>query len=218
MAKKNIKQSTEGPKKEGFLRRYTDLTSLIHILSTGNLTLLDPEDWEDRNDAHFMDSYKAHKNLETLLALCFTQASETYHHWYVFANDPSGVCIEFNKKELIAVFKKQKSINFGEVKYFRIQDLAKVRNIKDKLPFIKRLPYGDENEFRVIYQNKTKKHATYEIPLNSKCIRRITLSPWLNEVQRDAVKKTLNAINCFTDFKICGSSLLDNKSWKAYAQ
>jgi len=50
MAKKKIKKSTEGPKKEGFLRRYTDLTSLIHILSTGNLTLLDPEDWEDRND------------------------------------------------------------------------------------------------------------------------------------------------------------------------
>jgi hypothetical protein len=101
MAKKIIKTSTESPNKQGFFRRYTDPTSLIHILSTGNLTLLDPEDWEDRNDAHFLDSCKEAKRLKSLLAVCYTQVSETFHHWYVFAKGPSGWCIEFKKKELI---------------------------------------------------------------------------------------------------------------------
>jgi hypothetical protein len=52
--------------------------------------------------------------------------------------------------------KKQTLIRYGEVKYFRIKNLIKVRDIINKLPFIKPIPYGDEEEFRVIYQTRLR--------------------------------------------------------------
>jgi hypothetical protein len=58
-----------------FLRRYTNL------LKEQKITLLDPESWEDKNDSHFMSLYRKKKSLKSVLALCFTQASETFHHW-----------------------------------------------------------------------------------------------------------------------------------------
>ncbi len=41
-----------------FLRRYTDLPALIHLLRTASITFLDPSSWDDKNDAYFMNLYK----------------------------------------------------------------------------------------------------------------------------------------------------------------
>ncbi len=84
-----------------FLRRYGDLPSLIHLLTTHSITFLDPESWDDKNDSLFMRLYKENQSLDTLLALCFSQETETYHHWSVFAKGPSGVCISFKKQALL---------------------------------------------------------------------------------------------------------------------
>lgn len=61
-----------------FLRRYTDLPALIYLLSERKLTLLDPKSWDDQNDAYYLELYREKKRLSSVLALCFTQASETY--------------------------------------------------------------------------------------------------------------------------------------------
>jgi hypothetical protein len=57
--------------------RYTDLPSLIHILKNRQLTLLDPMTWDDKNDSSFVTLYREKCALESVLALCFTRASET---------------------------------------------------------------------------------------------------------------------------------------------
>lgn len=81
-------------------RRYTDLPALIHILTNRTLTLLDPSFWDDKNDSYFLATYKEKKELQSVLALCFTKESETYHHWRVFSSGASGACINFNPEQL----------------------------------------------------------------------------------------------------------------------
>jgi hypothetical protein len=69
---------------EKTFRRYTNLTATIHILKSRTISLLSPELWDDRNDAYFMSRYKELKSAKSVLALCFAETSETYHHWRVF--------------------------------------------------------------------------------------------------------------------------------------
>lgn len=82
-------------KRPAYLRRYTDLPSLLHILGTKKLTLLDPKTWDDKNDQYFMSLYKDVSGLRSLLALCFSESPEKYHHWRVFSHGPSGVSKSF---------------------------------------------------------------------------------------------------------------------------
>ena len=84
------------------LRRYTSLAALLALLQDKKLTLLSPSLWEDRNDAFYMGEYKSKKELQTLLALCFTESDETYHHWRVFTHGSDGVCIHFKREALLA--------------------------------------------------------------------------------------------------------------------
>lgn len=66
-----------------YLRRYTDLTALIYLLRKRKLTLLDPGSWDDSNDSHYLTLYKEKRKLKSVLALCFMQTDERYHHWSV---------------------------------------------------------------------------------------------------------------------------------------
>jgi hypothetical protein len=53
--------------------------------------------------------------LKTVLALCFTQATEHYHHWHVFAGGSSGVCIGFDRDALLKAAHKHPEITPKEV-------------------------------------------------------------------------------------------------------
>ena len=54
-----------------YLRRYTDLPALLRLLTDKQLTLLDPKDGDDRNDAFFMSLYKERKKLKMVLPSAF---------------------------------------------------------------------------------------------------------------------------------------------------
>jgi hypothetical protein len=89
-----------------YLRRYLDLPALIYSLTNRKLSLLSPDRWDDSNDSHYMTLYRERKGLASVLAACFSQADETYHHWRVFANGASGVCIRFDRVALLNAVKK----------------------------------------------------------------------------------------------------------------
>jgi hypothetical protein len=97
------------------LRRYTDLPALLHMLKHCCITLLDPTTWDDTNDSYYLLKYKEKRKLETVLALCLTQADETYYHWRVFSHGPAGVCIDFHRADLITAcgFRRNWSTNSG---------------------------------------------------------------------------------------------------------
>jgi len=51
----------ESKTKDTFIRRYTSVAALIDILRRREIVLLDPQNWDDRNDRYFMKLYKDKK-------------------------------------------------------------------------------------------------------------------------------------------------------------
>lgn len=196
------------------LRRYTNLAAAIHILQTRAITLLDPSSWDDGNDRHFMAHYKQQRRLKTLLALCFAEDNETYHHWKVFASGCEGVCIEFDKEGLIATAKHFPGVIVGNVDYVQIKDARKAPPRLDQLPFTKRYPYHPENEFRIIYEHQSQLIPTRDISISLDLINRITLSPWMPKPLRASVVETLRSIAGCSKLKIYRTTLLENEQWK----
>jgi hypothetical protein len=196
------------------LRRYTDIPSLIYLLREQRITLLDPQSWDDKNDSHYLRLYREKKNLKTVLAICFTQASETYHHWRVFAPGSSGVSISFKRKELFKALKQEPALRMGPVEYLT---LAKIRHrvlATEELPFLKRYPFQDEEEFRVVYESTKKTVSTLDIPIPLSCIYKITLSPWLPKVLSEHMKSMLQRSAGREKLRIRRSTLISNEEWK----
>jgi len=90
---------------ESYLRRYTDIPALVYLLTERKITLVDPQSWDDANDSYYLSLYREKKKLGSVLALCFTQTSERYHHWRVFAHGSGGVCVSFKRPELVKAVK-----------------------------------------------------------------------------------------------------------------
>jgi hypothetical protein len=163
-----------------------------------------------------MSEYKRHKKSETVLALCFAESKETYHHWRVFSNGADGVRIEFEKENIISAFKNDLNIRTGNVEYKILKDVEKMKSIDvEKLPFLKRYPYFDEREFRIVYSDSRQavEHKDYSIELA--WIPRITLSPWMSASLVNSVRDTLKSIDGCAGLKISRSTLVDNENWKS---
>lgn len=195
-------------------RRYTNLAATIHLLQTKQITLLNPATWDDRNDAYYMAEYKRLRGLQTVLAICFAEQSETYHHWRVFSHGSGGICIEFEKEALLSAFDGP-NIKKGSVHYMLIKDLKKKKEINiERLPFMKRAGFEDEQEYRVVYLDKKNALEAKDFGVDVMWIRRITLSPWMPKAFADSVRRTLRSIRGCSDIQISRSSLIENETWK----
>jgi hypothetical protein len=89
-----------------------------------------------------------------VLALCFTQTDEMYHHWRVFANGSAGVCIRFDRSRLLKAVRKQEGVRTGAVRYLRTDEMRDEKHETRELPFLKRYAYQDEHEFRMLYETR----------------------------------------------------------------
>ncbi len=204
------------------LRRYTSLGALIHMLTIRKLTLLNPATWDDKNDTYFMSEYKRLMGAKTLLALCFAMGDETYHHWRVFSSGPDGVCIEFNKDKLLAHLAAQPGVTTRMVDYKTIKTLRGKPIPVTDLPFLKRKPYIDECEHRVIFLDTDTAVEFKDIDIDLNWIDRITLSPWISPALRKSVEQALQAINAKAGdapkLKIYRSTLTGNSEWQALTE
>ena len=198
-----------------FLNRYTSLPILLDILVGKQITLLSPSSWEDRNDAYYLEQYKAQKKLKTVLALCFSEKRETFHHWKIFSDGSSGVCIEFDKEELIGGLDQNIGYRCRRVNYRFITDVrSKIPSIDD-WPFLKRKPFEDENEFRIVYENEQVDEQIKQIPIRTKSIRKITLSPWIPETVAKTVIDVIRQLPDCRPLTINRSNLLNTAVWKS---
>src|SRR5215472_3573223 len=98
-----------------FIKRYMSISATLDILRRKELALLDPQNWDDRNDRYFMNLYKESAKAEGLYGACFTQVAETYHHWRVFGGAADGACIEFRRAAFEAHIKGNRNLRWGEV-------------------------------------------------------------------------------------------------------
>ena len=201
-------------KPAAILRRYTSLASLLALLQDRKLTLLSPAFWEDRNDAFYMSQYKTRKNLKTLLALCFSESDETYHHWRVFTHGADGVCIHFKREDLL---KSLPGLGTGKITYRKITDLPRFKPRLEQLPFLKRQPFGDECEFRLIYEDPVQEMETKAFSIPLRVIARVTLNPWLPPPLSSAVKSAIKSTPGCSALKVYQTTLLENETWKKAA-
>ena len=147
------------------LMRYTNLASTIHILRNNCLTLLSPKTWNDQNDSAYIAEYKRRKKAKSVLALCFTETIETYHHWSTFAPGCDGVCIEFDRHALIDAVQNDPDVKAEYVRYSTIDDVEHDPPGDDELPFLKRLPYEPEKEFRIIFMSTKVNTEAKRLPI-----------------------------------------------------
>ncbi len=193
------------------LRRYTSLPFLLDLLFKQRLALLDPATWDDRNDAFFMEMYKKSKGLKTLLAVCFAEAQETYHHWKVYSGNASGVCIEFDKDRL-----REKLIRNNEFRCEAINYLAYRGELRSEaeLPFTKRVAFKGEDEFRIIYENMNEEIKIKYLSITPEDILQIVINPWVNKSVYDSITSIIRKVDGFENTRIRKSSILENEKWK----
>jgi hypothetical protein len=200
------------------LRRYTDFTALTYLLTKREITFLDPRTWDDRNDSHYLKLYRKKHKFQTVLALCFTQARETYHHWRVFANGSSGVCIEFKRDVLLDALRKHGGIHSRAVKYLTAKEMTTAGTAARDLPFLKRHAFEDEREFRILFASTADKLPKLDIPIPLESIKHISLSPWLHHDLSDPLIHILRSISGCRVLKISHSSLINNERWKNFGE
>lgn len=201
-----------------YLRRYTHLPALLYMLRERKITLLSPATWDDGNDSHYLLQYKERKNLKAVLALCFSQSEETYHHWRIFSGNAAGVCVRFERDELCNALLQQPGVQVKDVEYLRLRD-AKSRRIRlEELPFLKRAAFSAEDEIRALFESERKVLQSLDIPIPLSCIKRITLSPWLPKVLSPATKAAIRAVDGCDRLDIRTSTLVGNEEWKLLAE
>lgn len=202
-------------KLDSFIRRYTSIAATIDILRRKELPLLDPQTWDDRNDRYFMGLYKESKMLGGLYGLCAATCSETYHHWRVFTNAADGACIELRRSFLEARLEQIEGVRFGEIDYLKLDEVEKLgTDDRERLPFVKRVGFLPEDEYRIIAETAEAQRPALTIDLPVGMINRITLNPWLPKSVADSVKETLRAIPGCSKLSITKSYLIDSGRWK----
>jgi hypothetical protein len=189
----------------------------LHLLSSQQITLLDPKTWDDRNDSYFMSVYKDKKKAQTVLALCFSQSPETYHHWRVFSNGPAGVCIVFNRQPLLDDLMKEVGVITGTVEYLPLTRARTKKFLINDLPFLKRSGYKPENEYRAIYTSSSKSLQALPLRIRLSSIRSISLSPWIHSSLAGPTVDAIRAISGCAKLRVSRSTLISNEEWKRYA-
>lgn len=196
------------------LKRYTNLAVALDMLRGQRICLVSPAFWTDKNDTFLIDKYKESKGFKFIGAVCMTEANETFHHWKIFADGMDGICIEFDKEKLEECLNKAAGIQYGNVNYLKLDQVAKTDISElEKLPFIKRAGYKDEREYRIIHGSHSAIDR-FDISFSAECINRIILSPFLPVGLADATKKTLKEIEICRDRRIVKSHLINSATWQ----
>lgn len=205
MAKKAVTPETvdEDPDFPKNLKHYTTLDSLISILSKKELQLGGPGKWEDKNDAASIQAYAPKLSVKIL---CFAYGVETVHHWNTYAKGSVGCRIDFKNGLLEERIKGIPDIIYRKVEYVsRPYDLSQYA--KKDYPFLKRIPYECEKEFRIVWAGKGEAPV---IPIKG-LINRITLSPHVNDLAVAPIRKLLK--DNYGIEEVCKSKILNYPVW-----
>lgn len=202
-----------------WLRRYTNVLSLLDLLQHRRLTLLDPSTWFDKNDALGLRRYAELRGEGSVYAACFAQGYEQAHHWQIFAGHSHGLAIVFDKEALLGNVDKhapQESILHKPVIY---ENLTEVRSrdpiALHDLPFLKRDTFKAEDEYRIVAWEDDLfwTEGLYRIPIDLACVSRIVLGPEMPDSLADSLREICSNIDGCGDIRFTKSKLVNNASW-----
>jgi hypothetical protein len=198
-----------------FIKRYTSISATIDMLRRKELALLDPQNWDDRNDRYFMSLYKDHVKASGLYAACFTQSMDTYHHWRVFTGPSDGLCVEFKREPFERHFKSNPNLRARPVRYLNLGDADRLgTEARDHLPFYKRKGFEPEEEYRVVVVSDKPQQAALGVPIEMSFINKIVINPWLPDTLCESLRATLRSIDQCSRIRIDRSHLIDSLRWK----
>jgi hypothetical protein len=202
-------------KLENTLKRYTSISAVIDMLCRKELALLDPQNWDDRNDRHFMNLYKKHTKAKGLYAACFTQVAETYHHWHIFGGGKEGACVEFRRSDFEKHIKGNPNLTADEVSYCYIDHAEEMTNVgANRLPFMKRMGFEPEAEYRLVAISRFKQEPALALPIDLKLVRQVYINPWLPETIYESLRSVMRKIEGGSHIKISRSRLINSPRWK----
>jgi len=197
------------------LRRYTSLSVLIDMIERQSISFMNPSFWDDRNDAFALERFRQLEHHGSVFALCLTGSEETYHHWKVFSPGMEGVCIWFDRALLIDSFEEETDeLLHGDVTYHTIADLKSMRPSPDRIPFLKRIQFADEREYRFLITEDEPHLDRCEQKFDLSLIKRVTLSPWMPVSIADSVKAAIATLPQHS-IKVYRSTLVENRDWKS---
>lgn len=198
------------------VRRYTTLSSALDSLVNRRIVLRNPAHWDDTNDSYFLELYRLEMAAPSIVAACFTRATETYHHWRVFTPASEGVCIEINRLELQRSLAARENCAIGAVEYLLVQELMEFEK-KDlpRIPFAKRVGYKDERELRILALCGDAATVSLSLPIDLAWIRRIILNPWMHQSLTGNLRKMIKTIDGCEKLSIEISHLTNSSRWKS---
>jgi Protein of unknown function (DUF2971) len=200
-----------------YLRRYTDVLSLLDIIKNNRITLLSPETWFDQNDTFGLREYAKRMGDGSAYALCMTEEAETGHHWQLFAGTSHGVCIQFDRDEFIEFLNGLKRpILHGSVRYMSLNDIRNIKPIETEiLPFLKRETFKDENEYRLIaWEDDFLDEGSYSIPMPANLIKKIILGPRMPRKLAETLKDIACSFDGCDEISFAVSRVHNNASWR----
>lgn len=200
------------------IRRYTELPFVLDMLQERHLTLLSPSGWADTNDSHFISVYQRLHGLKSVLALCFTRASDTFHHWKIFSGTASGICVEFSSITFELWARNLAGVRYGEVSYRNLETLKSNPASAPALPFLKRFAYRQEREVRLVWQSKDELVTVKHLPIELRMIEALHTSPWLPASIHMAVKQTIRSIPGCESISVRRTTMLDSATWKGLGE
>lgn len=199
-----------------YVKRYTKLEHAVATLRNKKLVLPNPSSWDDSNDQEFVKLYRRHISAKSVYAMCCTMSAERYHHWRTFTDKDAatGVCIEFKRRPLQAALNSLRNVRAEPVKYVTLKELRKSDRYRpEDLPFIKRVGYSDEREWRILVTSPEPQGALTEIPFSLDWVNRIILNPWIEKPERDAVRRSLKPL-IKSETGISATFLRNSAEWK----
>lgn len=199
------------------LKRYTELPYVLQILETQRLTLVNPSSWDDKNDSHFVQTYRDRKKYGSVLALCLTGAAQTYHHWKVFTHGASGACINFDKRKFLRWIEADELITGREIEYRTLSQVQRTPPALDDLPFVKRMAYEHEAEFRLLYATKRRSVAVKSFAFPLDVIESVMLNPWLPPATASAVEDVIHRIKGCEELDVYRATIVKNDDWQKAA-
>lgn len=195
-----------------FLRRYLSLSRAKDILRACQLSFSDPENWDDENDKHYMQKYRESRMLNYLGAICFAEGPETVQHWKMYAGNVDGVMIQFKRDKFLNSISSKSSTIHGPIEYVEIKDIRTVIT-RETLPFLKRIPYKDEAEYRILHTAVIDQKRSPSVSIEIDWIDRVVFNPWLCRSSFEKKKMELKGIQGCSSLKIYQTTLLNNSKW-----
>jgi hypothetical protein len=196
------------------LRRYTTLPVLIDMLVREQITILGYNHWIDVNDRRSLELYQLALHYGFVGALCLTMAPETFHHWQIFAQGESGVCVVFDRSRLEAHLAGRTHIIPRPVQYVQLAEIGSV-DASDihLLPFLKRFGFRDEREYRLL-AFAPNECRSMSIPLPPELIQRVTFSPSTHPNIVESLKVALRALPVWRNLRVGRSKLTSSETWQ----